>query len=213
VQTPELIELLAADTRSVLPGAAPRQLALAALAGAGVALALVLVWLQLRPDLAKAMSGSFFWIKAAYTAALAIAGFWATERLGRPGVSARSAALTALAVLALFEIVAILQFAPMTGADRLSAVQGVSWTVCTRNIVLLAAPMTLICLLVLRRLAPTRPMAAGFAAGAFSGAVAATVYGLHCPEATFVFVGLWYTLGVLVSGLIGGLLGRFTLRW
>ncbi|HEY3947843.1 NrsF family protein [Phenylobacterium sp.] len=213
MRTPELIELLAADTRSVSPAAAPRRLALAALAGAGVALALVIVWLQPRPDLARAASGGFFWIKAAYTAALATAGFLATERLGRPGVSARSAALMALAVLALFETMAILQFAPMTDAARLGAIQGVSWTVCSRHIVMVAAPMTLICLLVLRRLAPTRPMAAGFAAGAFSGAVGATVYGLHCPEATFVFVGLWYTLGVLVSGLIGAVLGRFMLRW
>jgi hypothetical protein len=74
-------------------------------------------------------------------------------------------------------------------------------------------PMTLICLWVLRQLAPTRPMLAGFAAGAFSGGVAATVYGLHCPEATFVFVGVWYTLGLVASGLIGALIGRFALRW
>ena len=133
--------------------------------------------------------------------------------MGVPEFSARSAGLMALAILALFGIFAVVQFVPMSGGGRLSALQGGSWRVCTRNIVLLAAPMTLICLLVLRRLAPTRPVAAGFAAGAFSGAVAATVYGLHCPEATFVFVGVWYTLGVLVSGLIGGLLGRFTLRW
>lgn len=213
MRTPELIDLLAADTRSV-PAAAPlRRLALTAVGGAGIALVLVLVWLRLRPDLMSAMSGGFFWIKVAYTAALAIAGFWATERLGRPGVSARSAGLMALAILALFGIFAVSQFVPMTGGGRLSALQGGSWTVCSRNIVLLAAPMTLICVLVLRRLAPTRPMAAGFAAGAFSGAVAATVYGLHCPEATFVFVCVWYTLGVLVSGLIGGLLGRFALRW
>jgi hypothetical protein len=213
VRTPELIDLLAADTRLVPATTAPRRLALTALAGAGIALVLVFAWLRLRPDLMHAMSGGFFWIKAAYTGALAIAGFWATERLGRPGVSARPAALTALTILALFGIFAVAQFVPMTGGGRLSALEGESWTVCTRNIVLLAAPMTLICLMVLRRLAPTRSMAAGFGAGAFSGAVAATVYGLHCPEATFVFVGVWYTLGVLVSALIGGLLGRFTLRW
>jgi len=65
----------------------------------------------------------------------------------------------------------------------------------------------------LRWMAPTRPMAAGFAAGAFSGGIAATVYGLHCPEATFVFVGLWYTLGVAASGVIGAIAGRYLLRW
>ena len=170
--------------------------------------------------MAQATAGSrqghvrrIFWIKASYTAALGFAGFWATERLARPGVSARAAILAATVVLMAFELVAVMQFAPMNGDARLIALQGVSWTVCTRNIILLAAPMTLICLFVLRQFAPTRPMVAGFAVGAFAGGVAATVYGLHCPEATFVFVGVWYTLGIAVSGLIGGLLGRFMLRW
>jgi hypothetical protein len=213
VRTPELLDVLAADTRIVPRDAASRWLALAAGAGMLAALALVLVWLRLRPDLARAAAGGFFWIKALYTAALGLAGYWAAERLGRPGVSARTAGLTAIAVLAVFALLAVVQFAPMNSAARLAALQGVSWTVCSRNIVLLAAPMTLFCLLVLRGLAPTRPIAAGFAAGVFSGGICATVYGLHCPEATFVFVGLWYTLGVLTSGLIGGVVGRFTLKW
>jgi hypothetical protein len=213
VRTPDLIDALAADTRAVPPGAPPRWLAAAAFAGAAIALALVLTWLRLRPDLAKAMAGGFFWIKASYTAALGLAGFWATERLARPGVSARTAALVAIIVLVAFELTAVMQFAPMDSPARVAAMHGVSWTVCSRNIIVLAAPMTLICLFVLRQLAPTKPMAAGFAAGSFAGGVAATVYGLHCPEATFVFVGVWYTLGIVISGLIGGVLGRFMLRW
>jgi len=213
VRTPELIDILAADTQAVAPGAAPRWLAMAAAGGAAIALMLVLMWLKPRPDLASAMHGGFFWTKAGYTAALGVAGFWATERLARPGGPWRSAAVMGLVVLAGFGFMAVMQFAPMDGAARMAAMRGVSWTVCTRNIVVLAAPMTLICLLVLRQLAPIRPMLAGFAAGAFAGGVAATVYGLHCPEATFIFVGLWYTLGVVVSGLIGAALGRFLLRW
>ena len=213
MRTPDLIDVLAADTRAVAPGGPPRWLAAAAVAGAAIALALVLTWLKLRPDLVKAMSGGFFWIKASYTAALGLAGFCATERLARPGVSARAAILAATVVLLAFELVAIMQFAPMAGEARLVALQGVSWTVCTRNIIVLAAPMTLICLFVLRQFAPTRPMIAGCSAGVFAGGVAATVYGLHCPEATFAFVGVWYTLGIVVSGLIGGLIGQFMLRW
>jgi len=213
VRTPELIDILAADTQAVAPGAAPRWLAMAAAGGAAIALMLVLMWLKPRPDLASAMHGGFFWTKAGYTAALGVAGFWATERLARPGGPWRSAAVMGLVVLAGFGFMAVMQFAPMDGAARMAAMRGVSWTVCTRNIVVLAAPMTLICLLVLRQLAPIRPMLAGFAAGAFAGGVAATVYGLHCPEATFVFVSLWYTLGIMVSGLIGSVAGRFMLRW
>ncbi len=213
MRTRELIDILADDARAVPPMAAQRRLGMVALAGAAIALALVLMWLKLRPDLAQAMAGHFFWMRAAYTAALAAAGFWATERLARPGVSARTAMIAGGVVFAVIAVVALMQMMPMDRAARMAAMRGHSWQICSLNIVILAAPMTLIGLAVLRGLAPTRPMAAGFAAGAFAGALAATVYGLHCPEATFIFIGIWYTLGVAVSGLIGALLGRFMLRW
>jgi hypothetical protein len=68
-------------------------------------------------------------------------------------------------------------------------------------------------LVVLRGMAPTRPGLAGFAAGAFAGGLAATVYGLHCGESTMVFVGTWYTLGVLGTGALGAVIGKWALRW
>jgi hypothetical protein len=53
----------------------------------------------------------------------------------------------------------------------------------------------------------------GFAAGAFAGGVAATIYGLHCGESTMVFVGIWYTMGVLGTGVLGAVIGKWALRW
>jgi len=208
-----LIEALAADTGRVPANGLERRLTLTALAGVGVALALVLVWLKPRADLGEAVDGGFFWIKAFYTGALGLAGVWATARLARPDMSVRATALIALAVVGVFEIAALVQFTPMDAGSRLAALRGVSWQVCSRNIVLLAAPMLAMSIAALRWMAPTRPMAAGFAAGVFSGGAAATVYGLHCPEATFVFVGLWYTLGVAACGVIGAVAGRHLLRW
>jgi hypothetical protein len=213
VQTHELIEALAADTGRVPTGALQRRLGLTTLAGAAIALVLVLAWLKLRPDLGQAMGGGFFWIKALYTAALGLAGLWATARLAQPDVPARPAFLIAFAAVAAFAIVGLIQFLPMDAQARMATLRGVSWQVCSRNIVILAAPMLALSLWMLRWMAPTQPALAGFAAGAFSGGVAATVYGLHCPEATFVFVALWYTLGVVASGLIGAVAGRFVLRW
>jgi hypothetical protein len=95
----------------------------------------------------------------------------------------------------------------------MAMLRGQSWTVCAMHILTLALPGLAINLLVLRRMAPTRPMLTGFAAGAFAGAVSATVYGLHCGESTMVFVGVWYTLGVLGTGLLGAIAGRWALRW
>jgi len=213
MQTDELIDLMAADVGPVARSAPAQRLALGAGAGAIVVLLLVLFWLGLRPDLARAVGGAFFWIKTAYTAALGAAGFWAVERVGRPGVSASRAAGFGAAVLLLFVLAAMAQGVGMSGSARLVALEGVSWTVCTRNIAILAAPLLAITLLMLRQLAPTRPTVAGFAAGTFSGGLAATLYGLHCPEATFVFVALWYTLGVAVSAGVGAAVGRWALRW
>jgi hypothetical protein len=213
VQTHELIEALAADTGKVPSNALERRLGLTALAGAMAALVLVLAWLKLRPDLGQAAGGGFFWIKALYTAALGLAGLWATARLAQPDVSARPAFLIAFVTVAAFAILGLVQFLPMDAHVRMAALRGVSWQVCSRNVVILAAPMLAMSLWALRWMAPTRPTLAGFAAGAFAGGIAATIYGLHCPEATFVFVALWYTLGVVASGVIGAVAGRFVLRW
>jgi hypothetical protein len=97
--------------------------------------------------------------------------------------------------------------------NRMRMMRGGSWTVCARNILALALPGLAATLLVLRGMAPTRPTLTGFAAGAFAGGVAATVYGLHCGESTMVFVGIWYTLGVLGTGALGAVVGRWALRW
>ena len=213
MQTHELIEALAADTGKVPANALERRLGLTALAGAAAALVLVLAWLKLRPDLGQAMNGGFFWIKALYSAALGLAGLWAAARLAQPDVSARPAFLVAFAAVAAFALLGLVQVLPMDGQVRMAVLRGVSWQVCSRNIVILAAPTLAMSLWTLRWMAPTRPILAGFAAGAFSGGIAATVYGLHCPEATFVFVALWYTLGVVASGVVGAVAGRFILRW
>jgi len=213
VQTDDLIAVLAADTKPLSRVAPPLRLGLSAGLGALVALGLVLVWLGLRPDLAQAVQGATFWLKVVYTAALALSGYWATTRMARPGLSARGALRLAAAILALALIAGLAQLARLSGPQSLIALQGVSWQVCTLNIVVLAAPMTALVLYIVRQLAPTRPMPAGFACGAFSGAVAATVYGLHCPEQGPAFIALWYTLGVLFSGGLGAVAGRWLLRW
>ena len=101
----------------------------------------------------------------------------------------------------------------MDDAARMAALRGVSWTVCARNILILGAPLTLLSLAAMRSLAPTRPALAGLAAGLFAGGTAATLYGLHCPEATFVFIALWYSLGMALCGALGVLIGRWWLRW
>ncbi len=213
MRTDDLIDALAANAGPAPGGGAARRLGLTTLAGALIVLVLVLAWLHTRADLSQAMITRFFWMKAAYTALLGVAGFWACERLARPGASGRKAFWLAGVVLALYIGIALSRLMAAAPEARMPMIMGNSITNCLRNIVMLGVPMLAAALVAMRDLAPTRPALAGFAAGVFSGAVCATVYGLHCGESTMMFVGLWYTLGVLLVGALGTVVGRWVLRW
>ncbi|MBO9558751.1 MAG: DUF1109 family protein [Caulobacter sp.] len=213
MRTDDLIDQLAAAPQPIPAGAVQRRFVGVAVAGALAALVMVLVWLGARHDLAQAMAGRMFWMKATYTGLLGLAGFWALERLARPEGVPRKALLFGALVLALFVGLGFGQWLAADWEHRRSMMMGGSWKVCFRYILTLALPGLAATLLVLRRMAPTRPVLAGFAAGAFAGGVAATVYGLHCGESTMVFVGTWYTLGVLGTGALGALVGKWMLRW
>jgi hypothetical protein len=58
-----------------------------------------------------------------------------------------------------------------------------------------------------------KPAFAGAAAGLLTAGLAATVYGLHCPEHTVAFVAVWYTLSMGLVAALGAALGRFAFRW
>jgi hypothetical protein len=90
---------------------------------------------------------------------------------------------------------------------------GRSHTVCPWRIAILSLPIFASVFWSLRRLAPTKPVLAGAAAGLLAGAAGAFVYAFHCDESAAPFVVLWYTVGIALVGLAGGLLGRFLLRW
>jgi len=84
--------------------------------------------------------------------------------------------------------------------------------VCPLRILALATPVYLGVTLALRRLAPTRLVLAGAAAGLLAGAVGASVYGLYCQEWTAAFT-LPVHLASAASAAAGGLLGPHLLRW
>ena len=213
MRTDDLIDQLAADPRAIPAGAVQRRFLGVAAAGGLAALVLVLAWLGTRDDLALAMTGRMFWMKALYTALLGVAGFWALERLARPEGVPKQALLFGALVLAAFVGMGLGQWLDADWEHRRMMMRGRSWSVCAAYILTLALPGLAATLVVLRGMAPTRPMLTGFAAGAFAGGVAATIYGLHCGESTMVFVGTWYTLGVLGTGALGAVVGKWVLRW
>lgn len=213
MNTDQLIEQLSLDVPLVRRHAIGRRVAIGMAGGALASILAVVSWLGVRPDLGDAMSGSAFWIKWSYTFSLSLVAIAATIRLARPDVgSMRWLWLLAVPVLLLAGIgVAELLRAPQ--AMWLSMWLGHSWKVCPWLVLTLAAPIFIGLLWSFRRLAPTRLHAAGAAAGLASGAFAATVYCIHCPEVSAVFVLTWYSLGILLAAGVGALMGPRLLRW
>jgi hypothetical protein len=211
--TEELILALSADLKPVSVYAVLQRLGTGVLIGLLVSTPLVVTGLGVRPDLTLAVYGIPFWMKWAYTVSLGAGAIFTLSRLARP---ARES-LTVLWILA-FPVLALIGCAAQelanTPLDHWHALWiGNSWMSCPRAVLGLSVPIFLGLLWSFRSLAPTRLWAAGAVAGLASGAWAATIYGLHCPESSAIFVLTWYSLGILLATGLGAVLGPFVLRW
>lgn len=210
MKTDDLIEALAAGIEPVRPARLSPWMVGGALA---VALTSVVVILGVLPDLAEMVRGPAFWAKAAYTSALAAAALWLVTRLGQPGASIRLAGWTVAAIVGLAGLAGVVELLRLPPEARMDDWLGFTWKVCALNILMVSAITAPLIFLAARHMAPTRPMQAGAASGLLTGAVAATAYGLHCPEATAAFVATWYTLGIAAAAASGAVIGRYVLRW
>lgn len=213
MKTDELIGLLARDAAPVKSGALPRRLSALALAGAVAALLIMIPAIGFRPDLPAALADPTFWMKAAYTFALSVAGFLLAERLSRPGAVSRLGWVLAGVSAAAIAALAVIQLITMPPAEMPAAIMGSSWNSCPWLIFGLALPGLAAILWTMRGFAPTRTSLAGAAAGLLAGAVSATVYGLHCDENAAAFVAVWYTAGIALATLTGSVVGSRVLRW
>lgn len=211
MKTDDLIELLARGA-----GPAPRAVAARRLTHAaawGLAASALLAIGLFGPIPAELYGSPAPWIKFAYAAALAGAAGWLTARLARP---AARLVVPRRAVVAVFAAMAALGIAALVGTepgDRAQALLGYSWSTCPWIVFAVSLPGLGGALWAVRGLAPTRPVAAGFAAGLFAGALGALGYSLSCPEASAAFVAVWYSLGIGLSAVAGALLGPWVLRW
>ncbi|MBN8820167.1 MAG: DUF1109 domain-containing protein [Sphingomonas sp.] len=213
MNTDRLIDRLASDVRPVRRSAVSRRLALGIVIGALVSAGLVIATLGARPDLMLAMRGFGFWMKWSYTLSLSAIAIYATARLARPDPG-RLRALWLIAIpVTLLAGVGVLELMHTPPSEWLAMWLGRSWSKCPWLVFGLAMPIFIGLLWSFRRLAPTRLRAAGAAAGLAAGAFAATVYCLHCPEVSAIFVLTWYTAGILLAASLGALVGPRLLRW
>lgn len=211
MKTDELIAALATHA-----GPAPRAVVARRLAPAllfGVLASAVLSVAILGPVSDPALPGGALWIKLFYAAAFAAGAAWLTGRLSRPAAPASSAAVAVVVVMLVMLAAGSISLFAVEPEDRLAYALGHSWTMCPWAIFGLSLPALAATLWAVRGLAPTRPRAAGLAAGLLAGAAGAAGYALHCVEQSTLFIAIWYTLGIAMCGVFGAVLGPRVLRW
>jgi hypothetical protein len=212
-KTEDIIEQLAGGLRPVPALALERRLALAVLPALGVSLLLMLVILGLRGDMHEALTDVGFWIKSAYNALLALTAFFAVSRLARPDGDSGCLFVWLALIFVAMAAIALVQLGFAFPENYRVLILGSSALHCPFLIVAFALPVFLANFAVLKRSAPADPALAGFVAGIAAGAAGAWVYSWFCTENGMAFVLIWYSLGILLTGLIGAFAGSRLLRW
>lgn len=211
MKTDDLIRLIAEDSAPA-PSWAPRLLGALALALAGSAI-LFAALLDVRAGLMQSEVMRIVLMKLAVTVPVAVAGVMLAWRALQPGRDARGLRwLWAVPVVALSA--ALIWDMAQRGLDGAAArLFGVSPLGCTLDMALLSLPPLMALLWLCRRGAPTSPERAGLLAGFGAAGVGASVFALHCPNDSPLFVLAWYSLAALIIGALGRFLGRRYLAW
>lgn len=211
MKTSDLIGVLAQGAGPA-PRVRPLQQLLPVMAGGVLAAALLSIGLLgLVP--APMLGTPALWVKLGYGALLVVAAGCLAARLALPLSHLRAPALGLAAVVSGMTLLGLAALFAAAPGERAATLFGSSWYRCAPIIAAVSLPALAAVLATLRGMAPTRLRAAGFAAGLLAGALGAIGYSLHCPEQSLAFVAVWYSLGILASGGLGALLGRWALRW
>jgi hypothetical protein len=213
MQTDRWIEMLASQAEPVAARRAGPLMTRLLPWGLAGSLLVMLSAYGLRHDFPEVARLPMFWLKVGAPLAITLAGIALVGRLGRPGVRAGHAWWgVALPVLVLW-LAGAWQWLAASPLERPPLLWGQTWRSCVVSIGLIALPVFVAALAVLRQLAPTRPTRAGAAAGTLAGSAGACVYAFHCPELTAPFLAVWYVLGMALPTLAGAALGARLLRW
>ena len=213
MNTDLLIAILSDDVPRVSRHAVAKRIGAGLAIGGMIAMIAMTTILGIRPDLQVAMRGFSFWMKWTYTISLGLGAAYAVTRLARPDTQSLQALWILAVPVLLLAGICINELARTPPAKWLAMWLGKSWMACPWLVLSLAAPIFLGLLWSFRKMAPTRLRAAGAVAGLTAGAWAATIYCLHCPEVSALFVLTWYSLGIAIAAGLGALLGPRLMRW
>jgi len=211
MKTTQLIDVLARQAGPAPTAVVARRLAPALAVGLLLGVAGALFVLGPIPMALYADPGP--WIKFAYAGGLAAASAWWVSRLARPVARTAWPRRAALGVIAAMAALGLAVWWAAPPDLRHAVLMGHSWSSCPTSVAALSLPAMAALMWALRGLAPTRPRAAGAAAGLLAGAVGALGYTLACDELSPTFVAVWYTAGIVAVTALGALLGPRLLRW
>lgn len=212
MRTCELINAIAEDR--VTPPAPGRALGFALLAGTAFAAFTFGLTLGLRPHLLSHISADpRVGFKVALCVLLATVSGVVLLRLFRPDRSWRAAALLLAAPPALLSGAVAIELMALDPARWMPSMIGHNAMVCVTAIPLFAAAPLAAVLTALRGGAPERPAVAGAGAGLLAGAIGASLYAMHCPDDSPLFVAVWYSLAILAVAGLGAVVGGRLLRW
>lgn len=213
MNTDLLIATLSDDVPKVSRHAVAKRIGAGLAIGGMIAMIAMTTILGIRPDLQVAMRGFSFWMKWTYTISLGLGAAYAVTRLARPDTGSLQALWILAVPVLLLAGICINELARTPPAKWLAMWLGKSWMACPWLVLSLAAPIFIGLLWSFHKMAPTRLRAAGAVAGLTAGAWAATIYCLHCPEVSALFVLTWYSLGIAIAAGLGALLGPRLMRW
>jgi|TARA_R110002049_G_scaffold265726_2_gene441881 hypothetical protein len=168
--------------------------------------------LGVRDDLMMGMADAMFFLRSGVLLMLGIATAITAVNMARPGVGKLSRGwIWALITAALFPLTAAIMSAiAMPPVEALRPMEGLKClTVSGIAALAIGSGLTLW----LRRGAPTSPERAGWLVGLAAGALGAAAYNLHCPFNDIYYIGLWFTIPVLLSAIVGRLLVPRLIRW
>ena len=168
--------------------------------------------LGVRDDLMTGMTDAMFFLRSGVLLMLGIATAITAVNMARPGVGKLSRGwIWALITAALFPLTAAIMSAiAMPPVEALRPTEGLKClTVSGIAALAIGSGLTLW----LRRGAPTSPERAGWVVGLAAGALGAAAYNLHCPFNDIYYIGLWFTIPVLLSAIVGRLLVPRLIRW
>ncbi len=213
MKTDDFVSMLATGVAPVDPNVPGKRFRLALSVGALGAALVMLMAFGLNPQLRAASMLPMFWVKLLFPATLGLVAVLLAQRLSHPGMRLGLAAKAWVGPVIAMALLALLVWMDAAPAQRPDMIYGKTWKTCSRNIVIVAAPVLAGVLWAMKGLAPTRLVLAGACAGLLAGAVGTVVYALHCPELAAPFIFVWYGGGILLCAAVGAALGPRVLRW